>query len=190
MKRGAGYVGSGGGVTISPMAKVATKPAGGPLSPMMVVAGTELFLRDQHLEAIKQTPSSETKIRAWGWSAAGTGGGGGGGAGGGVMAFILDEVRTRSMFAPRKLVIVDRGDMLFKKEEEPPAQDGDEEDRRSNRELLEDYSGQAGRIGDPGAGDGILAEKHAPAQGDRQDGRGALGRADQGICRRPMDRAR
>ncbi len=39
------------------------------------------------------------------------------------MASILDEVRTASMFAPQKLVIVDRADVLFKKNEEEPDDD-------------------------------------------------------------------
>ena len=49
------------------------------------------------------------------------------------MAAILDEVRTPSMFAPKKLVIVDPADPVFKKV------DDDEEKRLSNRELLETY---------------------------------------------------
>jgi DNA polymerase-3 subunit delta len=53
-----------------------------------------------------------------------------------AMAAVLDEIRTPSMFAPRKLVIVDPADPLFKKAED--AADPDDK-RLGTRELLENY---------------------------------------------------
>ncbi len=115
-----------------PMAKAATKSNSGPLSPIMVVAGVELFLRDQHIEGIKQALFGNEDpgmglVRLDGM----------GGGGEGTMASILDEVRTPSMFAPQKLVIVDRADILFKKSEDGGA--GADDDRLTNREILENY---------------------------------------------------
>jgi DNA polymerase-3 subunit delta len=50
-----------------------------------------------------------------------------------ALAAILDEVRTPSMFAPRKLVVVDPADPLFKKDI------NDDPNRMGNREILENY---------------------------------------------------
>jgi DNA polymerase III delta subunit len=105
----------------------------------MVVAGEELFLRTQHLADIQQAVfgGEDPGMGLVRIDAAALGGE--------AIAAILDEVRTPSMFAPKKLVVVDPADPLFKKVE---AEDGD---RLSNRELLENYlESQAGA----GGGDG------------------------------------
>ncbi len=105
-----------------------------PVSPVMVVAGEDLFQRNQHL--------AEIQVAALGEGDPGMG------LiridpaqhGGGTMAVILDECRTGSMFAPKKLVIVDPADPLFKKtdEDDAPLVRG-ERPQLTNREMLENY---------------------------------------------------
>jgi len=100
----------------------------GTVFPVMVLAGEEAFLRERALDEIKQAVLGEEDpgmalVRLDGATPA---------------AVVLDEARTPSMFAPRKLVIVDPADALFKAaEEEAPARG-----RRptlTNREILENY---------------------------------------------------
>ncbi len=108
------------------MAKTQPKPTGA-LPPVIILAGEELFLRNQHLADIQHQlfqgedpgmglvrldPSS---------------------LGGGAMAIVLDEARTASMFNPKKLVIVDPADPLLKKA------DSDDDGKLTNREILENY---------------------------------------------------
>jgi DNA polymerase-3 subunit delta len=103
---------------------------------VIVLAGDEMFLRNQHLADIRKAVF----------------GGGGddlgmglvrldaGALGGDAMAIVLDEARTGSMFAAKKVVIVDPADPLLKKtdeEEEPPKKGGRPAPTR--REMLENY---------------------------------------------------
>ena len=111
------------------MAKAPPKPAAA-LPPVLVVAGEELFLRNQHLaEIIRGVFGGEdpgmglVRIDPTPHGQDAT-------------ARILDELRTPSMFAPKKLVIVDPVDVLFKKADE----ESEADDRRlTNREMLENY---------------------------------------------------
>src|ERR1035437_6415740 len=110
------------------MAKTASKTSAPP--PVIVLAGEELYLRNQMLGDIRREVFGEEDpgsglVRL-----------DGGALGGDAMATILDEARTASMFAPQKLVIVDPADPLFKKAE---AGTVDDDDRLSNREILENY---------------------------------------------------
>ncbi len=108
------------------MAKLVTNARA--LSPVMVLAGEELYLRTQQIGEIQrevfggEDPGMGlVRLDA-------------GALGGEAMAVVLDEVRTPSMFAPKKLVIVDPADPLFKKAE-ADIPDG----RLTNREMLENY---------------------------------------------------
>jgi DNA polymerase-3 subunit delta len=98
---------------------------------MVVVAGEELFLRNQVLGELREAVfGGEDPGMGWVRLDAGPGGA----LGSGAMAVILDEVRTPSMFAPKKVVVVDGADALFKKGE------GEEDDgRMTPREMLEGY---------------------------------------------------
>jgi DNA polymerase III delta subunit len=94
---------------------------------MMVVAGEELFLRTEHLAEIQRLIFGEedpgmglVRIDATP-------------RGADAITGILDEVRTPSMFAPKKVVVVDPADPLFKK-----APDADDK-KLGPRELLENY---------------------------------------------------
>ncbi len=145
------------------MAKAAAKSpalASAPaLPPVIVIAGEEIFLREQFLAEIRHAlfgnddpgmglvridpTSSEFSDSS---------------ARNGPMAAILDEIRTPSMFTPEKLVIVDPADALFKKRSTPGAapsaadagddldDSGDASDgpagSSSNREILERYLAQ------------------------------------------------
>jgi len=99
-----------------------------PAPPLIVLAGEELFLRGAQLVEIQRAifggdDPGMGLVRL-----------DPGALGADAMAAILDEVRMPSMFAPRKLVVVDPADLLFKKVEAA------EEDRRLGaRELLENY---------------------------------------------------
>ncbi len=109
------------------------KSASNPLSsaPLLVVAGEELFLRTEHLAEIKRAVLGE------------------GDPGLAMVRFdetarvatVLDEARTPSMFAPRKLVIVDLADTLLKGGLEEGATPPGRGERPApiNRELLESY---------------------------------------------------
>ena len=112
------------------MAKAATKPNSGPLPPMVVIAGEELFLRDQFLGDVRRAIFG-TEDPGMGWVRLDAGS-----LGGSPMAVILDEVRTPSMFAPRKVVVVDPADALFKR---GGAEGADDDDRMTPREMLENY---------------------------------------------------
>jgi DNA polymerase III delta subunit len=110
------------------MAKTATKSTAA-LPPIVVIAGEELLLRNQHLAELQgsifggEDPGMGlVRLDA-------------NALGGDAMAAILDEVRTPSMFAPRKMVVVDPADPLFKKE----AAASDDPGRMGNREILENY---------------------------------------------------
>ena len=108
------------------MAKTQPKPTG-TLPPVLILAGEELFLRNQHLADIQhQLFQGEDPgmglVRLDPAS-----------LGGGAMAIVLDEARTASMFNPKKLVIVDPADPLLKKA------DSDDDNKLSNREILENY---------------------------------------------------
>jgi len=98
------------------------------ISPLMVVAGPEVFLRVEHLRNIQSAVLGEedpgmARVRLDSSSS---------------MANVLDEVRTPSMFCPKKLVIVDPADGLLKAGEEEDAPKG-KRPVLSNRELLENY---------------------------------------------------
>jgi len=91
--------------------------------PVIVLAGEELFLRLQQLADIQHEIFGNDDpgmglVRLEAVS----------------MATILDEARTASMFNPKKLVIVDPADPLFKKSETD-----DDGGKLSNREILENY---------------------------------------------------
>jgi DNA polymerase III subunit delta len=110
------------------MAKTST-PSAQMLPPLIVLAGEELFLRSEHLVEIQHAVFGQEDpgmglVRLDPTA-----------LGSDAMAAILDEVRTPSMFAPRKLVVVDPADPLFKKADVG----GEEEKRLGNRELLENY---------------------------------------------------
>jgi DNA polymerase III delta subunit len=105
------------------MAKIL--PSSLAVPPLIVLAGEELFHRSEHLVNIQRAIFGDCDpgmglVRLDPAS-----------FGPDAMAAILDEVRTPSMFAPRKLVVVDPADLLFKKAE------GDDADTRlGSRELL------------------------------------------------------
>ena len=111
------------------MAKTASRAvAAGSALPMIVIAGEELFLRTEHLAHVqKQIFGGDDPGMGLVRLDPGT-------AGEDVMASILDEVRTPSMFAPKKMVVVDPADALFKKEAE-----SQDPRRLGNREILESY---------------------------------------------------
>jgi DNA polymerase III delta subunit len=104
------------------------------LSPVIVLAGEELFLRSENLVEIQRAVFGGEDpgmglVRLDASS-----------LGGDAMAAILDELRTPSMFAPRKLVVVDPADALFKKADAGGGGGGgDDANRLGNRELLENY---------------------------------------------------
>jgi DNA polymerase III delta subunit len=107
------------------MPKPTQKPA---LSAVIILAGEELYLRNQHLAEIQRDlfQGEDPGMGLVRLDAAALGGE--------AMAVVLDEVRTPSMFAPKKLVIVDPADPLLKKA------DADLPDGRlTNREILEHY---------------------------------------------------
>jgi DNA polymerase III delta subunit len=113
------------------MAKSAAKVSAGGLPAMVVIAGEELFLRNQFLGEVKgavfggEDPGMGcVRLDA-------------GSLGGSAMAVILDEVRTPSMFAPKKVVVVDPADALFKRGGGEGG--GEEDDRMTPREMLENY---------------------------------------------------
>jgi DNA polymerase-3 subunit delta len=113
------------------MAKSASKAVPGVLAPIVVIAGEELFLRNQFLADIRAAVfGKEDPGMGWVRLDAGT-------LGGSAMAVILDEVRTPSMFAPKKVVVVDPADPLFRRGEE--AGEDEDDDRMSPREMLENY---------------------------------------------------
>jgi DNA polymerase III subunit delta len=97
-------------------------------SAVIVIAGEEAFLRDQAIEEIKHAVLGDEDpgmalVRL---------------DGNAPIANILDEARTPSMFAPRKLVIVEPADALLK----GGGEDAPAKGRRptlSNREILENY---------------------------------------------------
>jgi len=102
------------------------------INPVMVLAGEELFLRNQMLAEI-ESAVFEGEDPGMGFvrldpTAHGSS----------AMAVALDECRMPSMFAPRKLVVVDPADALFKKVEEVPVARG-ERAQLTNREILENY---------------------------------------------------
>jgi DNA polymerase III delta subunit len=109
------------------MAKAAAKSPPTPSNALIVLAGEELFLRAEQLVAIQQSifGKEDPGMGLVRMDAASLGAD--------AMAAVLDEVRTPSMFAPKKLVIIDPADPLFKKA------DSDDEKRLGNRELLENY---------------------------------------------------
>ncbi|MCL2647342.1 MAG: hypothetical protein FWD61_10130, partial [Phycisphaerales bacterium] len=91
------------------MAKTSAKSSATP--PVIVLAGEELFLRIQQLAGIQRDIFGDEDpgmglVRLDPAS-----------LGGSAMASVLDEARTASMFNPKKLVIVDPADPLFKKTE-------------------------------------------------------------------------
>jgi len=93
------------------------------IPPVIVLAGEELFLRIQELAEIQREIFGDEDpgmglVRLETTS----------------MAVVLDEARTASMFNPKKLVVVDPADPLFKK-----AEAEDEGGKLSNREILENY---------------------------------------------------
>lgn len=99
-----------------------------PVSPIIILAGEELLLRSEALVEIQRGIFGEedpgmglVRLDA-------------GSMGGGAITAILDEVRMPSMFAPRKLVVVNPADSLFKATAE-----AEDEKRLGNRELLENY---------------------------------------------------
>jgi DNA polymerase III subunit delta len=103
-------------------------PSSAPLPPLIVLAGVELFYRSEHLVNI-QSALFGTADPGMGFVRLDPAS-----FGPDAMAAILDEVRTPSMFAPRKLVVVDPADLLFKKLE-----GNDADTRLGSRELLESY---------------------------------------------------
>lgn len=109
------------------MAKTPARTPSIPPAAMIILAGEELFLRAEHLVAIQQSifGKEDPGMGLVRMDAAALGAN--------AITAILDEVRTPSMFAPKKLVIVDPADPLFKKSE------SDDENRLGNRELLENY---------------------------------------------------
>lgn len=94
----------------------------------MVIAGEELFLRQQHLTRIRAEVLGDedpgmAQVRFDDTA---------------EMATVLDEIRTPSMFASRKLVIVDPADKLLKGgggDDAAPKGKG----TLTNREMLENY---------------------------------------------------
>jgi len=122
--------------------KKTEKSPAGTLPAVIVVAGEETFLREQFLAEIRATVFGDQDpgmgyIRLDG-AALMSGDGGG-------VATILDEVRTASMFAPKKLVVVDPADPLFKKRAAGGGEDEDAESEAAtpgtadNREILERF---------------------------------------------------
>ncbi|MEI8194614.1 MAG: DNA polymerase III subunit delta [Phycisphaerae bacterium] len=129
------------------MAKSAsqTTPGGG-VAPIMVLAGDELFLRNEHLARIRREVLGEgdpgmALVRLEATAS---------------MADVLDECRTPSMFAPAKLVVVDPADGLLKASEGGTMGGaGGGKGRRpasSPRELLEDYLDAQLKSGEKPAG--------------------------------------
>jgi DNA polymerase-3 subunit delta len=109
------------------MAKTPAKSAAGPIPPIVVIAGEELLLRNSHIAELQKAVFGNEDpgmglVRLDATS-----------LGGDALAAILDEVRTPSMFAPKKLVVVDPADPLFKKDA------ADDPNRLGNREILENY---------------------------------------------------
>lgn len=102
------------------------KPSAVP-APIVVIAGEELFLRTQHLNDLRRTVLGDEDpgmaLVRFDETAS--------------MAEVLDECRTPSMFAAKKLVIVDPADSLLK----GGGDDGAKGKRptMTNRELLEAY---------------------------------------------------
>jgi DNA polymerase III delta subunit len=109
------------------VAKAVTESKSG-LPPVLVLAGEELFLRNQHLADIRtQLFGNEDPGMGLVRLDPST-------LGGDALAIVLDEVRTGSMFSSKKLVVVDLADPLLKKA------DADLPDGRlTNREMLESY---------------------------------------------------
>jgi len=109
------------------MAKTVTKSSL-PVPPLIVLAGEELYLRSTRLVEIQQAifGADDPGMGLVRMDPAALGAD--------ALAAILDEIRTPSMFAPRKLVIVDPADPLFKKVE-----GADDDKRLGARELLENY---------------------------------------------------
>ncbi|MGN6368919.1 MAG: DNA polymerase III subunit delta [Phycisphaerae bacterium] len=107
------------------MAKSPAKPPA--LPPVIILAGEELFLRNQHLADIQQQlfQGQDPGMGLVRLDPASLGGS--------AMATVLDEARTASMFNPKKLTIVDPADPLLKKT------DSDDDGKLSNREILENY---------------------------------------------------
>src|SRR5262249_33951529 len=108
------------------MAKSSAKPTG-TLPPVVILAGEELFLRNQHLADIQQSVFQGEDpgmglVRLDPTA-----------LGGGAMAVVLDEARTASMFNQKNLVIVAPADPLHKKA------DADDDGKLTNREILENY---------------------------------------------------
>jgi DNA polymerase III delta subunit len=108
------------------MAK-ATAKSSPAIPPVIVLAGEELYLRNQQLAELQNQLFGEEDpgmglVRLDPAS-----------LGADAMATVLDEARTASMFAPKKMVIVDPADPLLKKAEE------EDDNRLSNREILENY---------------------------------------------------
>jgi DNA polymerase III subunit delta len=103
------------------------------VSPVIVLAGEELYLRNLELGKIQGEVfgGEDPGMGLVRLDAASLGGE--------AMAVVLDEVRTGSMFSAKKMVVVERADALFKKAADEEG--GDEEDagRLSNREMLENY---------------------------------------------------
>ena len=116
----------------------------GTLPPVIIIAGEETFLREQFLAEIRTAVFGDEDpgmgyVRLDGAALMS-------GDGGGVAA-ILDEVRTASMFAPKKLVVVDPADPLFKKrgggggagEDTDDDSDASIPGTADNREILERF---------------------------------------------------
>jgi DNA polymerase III delta subunit len=115
------------------MAKSAAKVTQA-IQPVIVLGGEELYLRNGHLAEIEKAVF-EGEDPGMGLvrldpTALGSD----------AMANVLDEVRTGSMFAPKKLVVVDPADPLLKKtaDEDEPVPKG-ERAPMTNREMLENY---------------------------------------------------
>jgi DNA polymerase III delta subunit len=101
---------------------------------VVVLAGEELFLRNHQLDEIEKSlfdgEDPGMGLVRLDPTALGPD----------AMANVLDEARTGSMFAPKKLVIVDPADPLLKKSEQAsePTPKGAREPM-TNREMLENY---------------------------------------------------
>jgi len=114
------------------MAKTSSKSSQSlAIPPILVVAGEELFLRTGHLQQIQTAifGTDDPGMALVRVDPTAPGGGGG-------ITAVLDEVRTFSMFAPKKLVLVDPADPLFKKAD---AAEEDDDQKLTPRELLEKY---------------------------------------------------
>lgn len=102
------------------MAKQTPQP---PTSPVIVLAGEDVFQRNEYLAQIKRAvlgagDPGMAMVRF---------------AEGAAVVDVLDECRMPSMFAPKKLVIVDPADGLLKTPTD------DDPKRMTNREVLENY---------------------------------------------------